>query len=124
MKRVLGIAATGVLTTALALGQPVEPDGPLPTGLVVGSGNYFSPIVRDLDAATAFYRDGLGLEVQGTPGDAAANPALRDMFGLPDAQIRFAIARTSAAPGGVEMVEIATAQGRPLDRNLQDPGAN
>jgi hypothetical protein len=29
--------------------------GPAPTGLVVGSGNYFSPIVTDLEKAIAFY---------------------------------------------------------------------
>jgi catechol 2,3-dioxygenase-like lactoylglutathione lyase family enzyme len=112
------------LAAGLALGQTAAPAGASATGLVVGSGNYFSPIVRDLDAAIAFYRDGLGLEVQGPPGDAAANPALRDMFGLPDARIRFSVARTPAAPGGVEMVEIGNAGGRPLERKLQDPGAN
>jgi catechol 2,3-dioxygenase-like lactoylglutathione lyase family enzyme len=96
---------------------------PTPTGLVVGSGNYFSPIVRDLDAALAFYRDGLGLEVQGAPGDASANAALRDMFGLPDAKIRWAIARTPAAAGGVEIVEISGAGGLGLERRLEDPGA-
>jgi catechol 2,3-dioxygenase-like lactoylglutathione lyase family enzyme len=90
----------------------------------VGSGNYFSPIVRDLDAAMAFYRDGLGLEVREPPGDAVANPALRDLFGVPDARIRWAIARTPAAAGGVEMVEISSAGGRSLNRRLQDPGAN
>jgi catechol 2,3-dioxygenase-like lactoylglutathione lyase family enzyme len=112
------------LAFALANAQPVATPEALPAGLVVGSGNYFSPIVRDLDAALAFYRDGLGLEVQGVPGDASENPALRNMFGLPDAKIRWAIARTPAAPGGVEMVEISGAGGRALERNLQDPGAN
>ena len=118
------IAMAVVLAAGLALGQTVSPAAPSAVGLIVGSGNYFSPIVRDLDAALAFYRDGLGLEVQGPPGDAAANPALRDMFGLPDARIRWAIARTPAAPGGVELVEISNAGGRPLERRLQDPGAN
>jgi catechol 2,3-dioxygenase-like lactoylglutathione lyase family enzyme len=111
------------LAAGVALGQTAAPAG-AGAGLVVGSGNYFSPIVRDLDAALAFYRDGLGLEVQGPPGDAASNPGLRDMFGLPDARIRWAIARTPAAAGGVEMVEIANAGGKPLGRKLEDPGAN
>jgi catechol 2,3-dioxygenase-like lactoylglutathione lyase family enzyme len=114
------VIASALLLAFLANGQPAAS----PSSLVVGSGNYFSPIVRDLDAALAFYRDGLGLEVQGAPGDASANPALRDMFGLPDAKIRWAIARTPAAPGGVELVEIANAGGRALARNLQDAGAN
>ena len=114
------VTASALLLAFLANGQPAAS----PSSLVVGSGNYFSPIVRDLDTALAFYRDGLGLEVQGAPGDASANPALRDMFGLPDAKIRWAIARTPAAPGGVELVEIANAGGRALARNLQDAGAN
>jgi catechol 2,3-dioxygenase-like lactoylglutathione lyase family enzyme len=120
MTRIVATASALLLAFGLANGQPAAPL----SGLVVGSGNYFSPIVRDLDAALAFYRDGLGLEVQGAPGDASANPALRDMFGLPDAKIRWAIARTPAAPGGVELVEIANAGGRALARNLQDAGAN
>ena len=124
MKRLLGIAAAACLAAGLAFGQPATPPDASTPGLVVGSGNYFSPIVRDLDAAIAFYRDGLGLEVQGPPGDAAENPALRNMFGLPDARIRWAIARTPAMAGGVEMVEISNAGGRPLERKLQDPGAN
>ena len=120
MTRIVATTSALLLAFSLANGQPAAPA----SGLVVGSGNYFSPIVRDLEAALAFYRDGLGLEVQGAPGDADANPALRDMFGLPGAKIRWAIARTPAAPGGVELVEIGNAGGRALARNLQDTGAN
>jgi catechol 2,3-dioxygenase-like lactoylglutathione lyase family enzyme len=104
---------------ALAQAQQTAP----PAGLVVGSGNFFSPIVEDLDAALAFYRDGIGLAVQGPPGDAAANPALRHMFGLPDAHIRWAIARPPASQAGVEIIEIQGAGGMPLARRMQDPGA-
>ena len=125
MKRLLVIVAMAAfLGGGVVLSQTAGPAAANADGLVVGSGNYFSPIVRDLDTAMAFYRDGLGLEIQGPPGDAAANPALRDMFGLPDARIRWAIARTPAAAGGVEIVEISNAGGRRLDRKLQDPGAN
>jgi catechol 2,3-dioxygenase-like lactoylglutathione lyase family enzyme len=124
VKRRLVIAMAALLPAGLLLGQTAAPGGASAAGLVVGSGNYFSPIVRDLDTALAFYRDGLGLEIQGPPGNADANPALRDMFGLPEARIRWAIARTPAAAGGVELVEITNAGGRPLDRKLQDPGAN
>ena len=89
------LAAAAMLSAGLLHAQPAA--NAAADGLIVGSGNYFSPIVRDLDQALAFYRDGLGLEVQGPPGDASANPALRNMFGLPDAKIRWAIARTPAA---------------------------
>jgi catechol 2,3-dioxygenase-like lactoylglutathione lyase family enzyme len=124
VKRLLLIAMAVFAAAGPALGQAPAAGSASAPGLVVGSGNYFSPIVRDLDAAIAFYRDGLGLEIQGDPGTASSNPALRDMFGLPDARIRWAIARTPAAPGGVEMVEISNAGGRALDRKLHDPGAN
>ena len=71
--------------------------------------------MADLDAAVAFYRDGLGLDVQGAPANADANPALRNMFGLPDAQLRWLIGRPGGMRTGVEMVEISKANGRALD---------
>ena len=92
-------------------------------GLIVGSGNFFSPIVSDLDKAIAFYRDGLGLDVTGTPANAEQNAPLRNMFGLPDASLRWTIARPPAGRGGVEIVEISKAQGKPLARRIQDSGA-
>jgi catechol 2,3-dioxygenase-like lactoylglutathione lyase family enzyme len=104
-------------------GPPDSLPAPAPTGLIVGSNNYFSPIVRDLDKAVAFYRDGLGLEPQGPRGDATNNPALRDMFGLPDAKLRWQITRTAALGGGVEIIEISGVDGKPVERNFQDPGA-
>jgi catechol 2,3-dioxygenase-like lactoylglutathione lyase family enzyme len=113
-----------VLAAAAAHAQtPAVSSGPAPTGLVVGSGNFFSPIVSDLDKAVAFYRDGLGLDVQGTPANADANPALRDMFGLPDAQLRWQIGRPPGMRTGVEIVEITKARGKRLERRVQDSGA-
>ena len=122
--RILAAIAITMLALAAPSAQAQSAAGPAPTGLVVGSGNYFSPIVEDLDRAIAFYRDGLGLEVQGALGSAAENPALRNMFGLPDAKIRWAVARTPAVSGGgVEIVEISGAGGRRLERRLEDAGA-
>jgi catechol 2,3-dioxygenase-like lactoylglutathione lyase family enzyme len=123
MRVVSAAAAFLLLVSGLAHGQAAPAAATNATGLVVGSGNYFSPIVEDLDTAIAFYRDGLGLEVQGPPGDASSNPTLRNMFGLPDATLRWAIARTPAAAGGVEIVEISNAGGKPIERQLHDPGA-
>ena len=68
MKRTLAVAATFLLAPGFA---PAQGNAAATSELVVGSGNYFSPIVRDLDAAIAFYRDGLGFDVQGPPGDAS-----------------------------------------------------
>jgi catechol 2,3-dioxygenase-like lactoylglutathione lyase family enzyme len=120
------ITIAGVLVAALAFAQaPAAPAlaGPAPTGLVVGSGNFFSPIVGDLDAAVAFYRDGLGLDVQGAPANADTNPALRNMFGLPDASLRWSIGRPGGMRTGVEIVEISKAGGKALTRRMQDTGA-
>jgi catechol 2,3-dioxygenase-like lactoylglutathione lyase family enzyme len=125
---VLAASAVGADALRAQAGAPAQtpatpPAGPPPTGLVVGSGNFFSPIVGDLDKAVAFYRDGLGLDVQGAPANADANPALRDMFGLPDAQLRWQIGRPPAMRTGVEIVEISKAGSKPLDRRVQDSGA-
>src|SRR6185369_4987911 len=123
--KTLTLALGLVLSAHVASAQapPAAPAGPAPTGLIVGSGNFFSPIVSDLGKAVAFYRDGLGLDVQGDPANADANPALRNMFGLPDAQIRWSIGRPPAMRTGVEIVEIKNAGGKPLDRRIQDTGA-
>jgi catechol 2,3-dioxygenase-like lactoylglutathione lyase family enzyme len=89
---------------------------------VVGSGNFFSPIVANLEEAVAFYRDGIGFEFQGEPTNADANPQLRAMFGLPDARLRQQIGRAPGIPGGVEVVEISMASGQRLDLKMQEPG--
>src|SRR5437764_14647933 len=98
MKKLL-VAIVVICAVSLARAQAPEP-----TGLIVGSGNFFSPIVGDLDKAIAFYRDGLGLDVQGAPANADQNPALRNMFGLPDAQLRWTIGRPAPTRTGVEIV--------------------
>ncbi len=123
MVRGLISGALALATLGLRAPAPATVGALPPTGLVVGSGNFFSPIVGNLDRAVAFYRDGLGLEVAGEPSNAAANPALRDMFGLPDAQIRWTIGRPPALRTGVEIVEITKVPGRPVERRVQDAGA-
>jgi catechol 2,3-dioxygenase-like lactoylglutathione lyase family enzyme len=44
------------------------------------------------------------------------------MFGLPDARLRWQIARAPRIEGGVEIVEISSAGGVPLEQQIQDPG--
>jgi len=103
MKRSL-IAAAALFAAGLVQAQPpagqpaaTPTAGPAPTGLIVGSGNFFSPIVADLDKALAFYRDGLGFETTGAPGEATGTAPLMSMFGLPpEAKLRYQIARPPA----------------------------
>jgi predicted enzyme related to lactoylglutathione lyase len=124
MKRlVLALAVLAAATLVQAQQPPVPASpGPAPTGLVVGSGNYFSPIVANLEEAIAFY-SAVGFEFQGEPANADANPQLRAMFGLPDARLRYQIGRAPPTAGGVEIIEVSMANGVQVSRNVQDPGA-
>jgi catechol 2,3-dioxygenase-like lactoylglutathione lyase family enzyme len=120
----LGPLVVAAVVSGVVLVQAQAPAAPAPgSGLVVGSGNFFSPIVANLERAVAFYRDGLGLDVTGTPSNAADNAPLRNMFGLPDAQLRWTIARPAGSRNGVEIIEISKAGSRPLNRRITDPGA-
>ena len=112
-----------VVVAFLSAAAFVRAQAPAPTGLIVGSGNFFSPIVSDLDKAIAFYRDGIGLDITGNPSNADENLPLRNMFGLPGAQLRWMVGRPPAMRTGVEIVEIKKAEGKPLERRIQDPGA-
>lgn len=114
-----------VLAAGVVHAQPAAspPTGPAPTGLVVGSGNFYSPIVANLEEAIRFYRDGIGFEFMGEPANADANPQLRAMFGLPDAKLRYQIGRAPGIQGGVEIIEISGAGGQPLALGMRDPGA-
>jgi catechol 2,3-dioxygenase-like lactoylglutathione lyase family enzyme len=120
----LGLFVTAGLAQAQQPAAPAAaaPAGPAPTGLVVGNGNYFSPIVADLEKAVAFYR-AVGFEFQGEPANADANPQLRAMFGLPDARLRYQIGRAAPIPGGVEIIEVSKTNGQPVARRIQDAGA-
>src|SRR4051812_10332814 len=118
-----GFVAVVLLAIAALKGPLYGPVVHAQNGLIVGSGNFFSPIVSDLDKAIAFYRDGIGLDVMGAPANADDNAPLRNMFGLPDAKLRWTVGRPPASRAGVEIVEITKAQGKPVDRRIQDPGA-
>jgi catechol 2,3-dioxygenase-like lactoylglutathione lyase family enzyme len=121
----LAVVAVFALAAGVVHAQPTAspPTGPAPTGLVVGSGNFYSPIVANLEEAIRFYRDGIGFEFMGEPANADANPQLRAMFGLPDAKLRYQIGRAPGIPGGVEIIEISGAGGDRLDLTMRDPGS-
>lgn len=124
------LVVVAALAASFAQAQPesAPPPGsvlappPAPTGLVVGLGSFFNPIVADLDAAVAFYR-AIGLEVDGEPANADANPQLRAIFGLPDARLRWQIGPVPPQEGGVQIVEVTAADGRRVARRIEDPGS-
>ena len=108
-----------LLLTVAACALLLDRTGAQNASLVVGAGNFFSPIVGNLDKAVAFYRDGLGLAVMGEPSNAADNAPLRNMFGLPGARMRWTVARPADMRQGVEIVEISGAGGRALNRRTE-----
>lgn len=122
--RPLGALLVLIYPLAILAQDPV-PDRPpaVAAGLVVGSGNFFSPIVASLEQALAFYRDGVGLPAAGPPSNADVNAPLRHLFGLPEAHLRWTVTRPPSMTGGIEIVEISGASARPLARRVQDPGA-
>lgn len=105
--------------------QAAAPALPLPPGdVVVGSGTY-SPIVADLDKAVEFYGGLLGLAVPApTPGPRpfSTDPAILNMFGMPEAQLRWVTARIPGATVGVEMVEAKGLDRKPVRPRPQDAG--
>jgi catechol 2,3-dioxygenase-like lactoylglutathione lyase family enzyme len=116
------------LATAARAGQgPGQPaPGTAPAGdVVVGSGNY-GPIVSDLDKALEFYGGLLGLIVPPAqapgPRPFSTDAVIRNMFGVPDAQLRWVVTRVPGGPG-VEMVEAKDIDRKAVRPRPQDPGA-
>src|SRR3954469_13832731 len=101
----LGVAAaaSGVLLVPAQAPATTAPA----SALVVGSGNFFSPIVANLERAIAFYRDGLGLDVRGPPSRAAHTAPLRNIFAQPGAQLRWTIARPTVSRNEVKIIKIS-----------------
>ena len=81
--------------------------------------------VSDLDRSVAFYRDVLGLELVNQWD--SAQPYLRTVVGYPDAELRIALLRVPAQPGGVsghhiELLEYRVPRGVRGDANTYHPG--
>jgi predicted enzyme related to lactoylglutathione lyase len=126
---VITVLVVATLTWARSSAQgpaSVLPGAALPGAVVVGSGNY-SPIVNDLDKAIEFYGNLLGLTVPPaqTPGPRpfSTDPAIRNMFGIPSAQLRWVVARVPGPNLGVEMVEAKDIERKPASPRPQDPGS-
>src|SRR5262245_45409333 len=92
---VIGVFAVGGLTAAAAARQAA------PAGAVTGVGN-FSHIVASLDRSVQFYRDVLGLAVDGTPRLFSGDAAMRVSNAL-GAQALFTRLPVADSPFGVEV---------------------
>jgi catechol 2,3-dioxygenase-like lactoylglutathione lyase family enzyme len=80
--------------------------------------------VADLDRSVAFYRDGVGLTVEPSPGfPTGGSPRIGDAVGAPGATIR---AATLSIPGSdvrLTLVQLSGVAASPIRQRLQDPGS-
>jgi catechol 2,3-dioxygenase-like lactoylglutathione lyase family enzyme len=100
---------------------------PDPSSRPVVSACHVSPIVANLDRAARFYHDLLGLDLVPTPPAGPlpwdTDPGHLNLHGLPQARLRFIGARMPGVRCGVELVEFADVDRKPIHRRYQDPGA-
>jgi catechol 2,3-dioxygenase-like lactoylglutathione lyase family enzyme len=93
-----------------------------PAGLTIDSRN-FSPIVQNLDATVAFYRDAFGLQAPVDNPEFASAPDLMAFMGTPGAQLRVATLSIPGVTMAIEAVEFRGIDRMPVRNRLQDPGA-
>jgi catechol 2,3-dioxygenase-like lactoylglutathione lyase family enzyme len=98
---------------------PAQTDSPS----VVGVGPFLH-IVSDLDQSLAFYRDKLGLELSGPPGEHkfTDNPAVANLYGVPGKQFRAAVLKIPGSAMGIELVQWGEAR-KPEHKPIANPGA-
>jgi catechol 2,3-dioxygenase-like lactoylglutathione lyase family enzyme len=130
MKSLLTVIVTTCVVALILSSHGAAQRGPAPGAappgdVVVGSGNY-SPIVSDLDKAIEFYGNLLGLTVPPAqapgPRPFSTDSAIKNMFGIPSAQLRWVVARIPGPNLGVEMVEAKDIERKAANPRPQDPG--
>jgi pimeloyl-ACP methyl ester carboxylesterase/catechol 2,3-dioxygenase-like lactoylglutathione lyase family enzyme len=121
----VSVGTKAILAVAI-LAAAASPSAAQSSGSVVGT-CHVSPIVSDLEKSARFYHDLLGMDLMPPP---AAGPLPWDMdpghlhlHGLPDARLRFIQARMPGVRCGIELVEFANIDRKPVRRRYQDPGA-
>lgn len=130
---VTSVVVSGVVSGVVLSARQVPATSP-----ILGVGNFIHA-VEDLDRSLAFYRDTLGLELQG-PANPSANPGAnapppagpRPFIATPEilrlydsAGGRYRVASTlvQGSPMRAELVEFTDLERKPAKRSLQDPGA-
>jgi catechol 2,3-dioxygenase-like lactoylglutathione lyase family enzyme len=116
MRFLKNVAASLVLSCRL-FGQAA------PAGQVTGVGNFIH-VVSNLDKSIQFYRDSIGLELNGDPGPRpyVMNAPVSTLYDAPG-QLRFAVLKVPASDMNVEIVEFKDVNSKPARPRLQDPGA-
>jgi catechol 2,3-dioxygenase-like lactoylglutathione lyase family enzyme len=116
-----------VTASALVYASNASAQTAAPAGAPIVSSCNFSPIVADLEKSIAFYQGVLGLTVPPPPATGrpfdSTSPVL-DMLGVHGAEGRWVTARIPGSRCGVEIVEFAKVDRKPLTPRPQDPGAS
>ena len=109
--------------TALMLCATLAGQTAAPPGLVAGVRN-FTHIVTSLERSVEFYRDVIGLQVEGAPRVFGGDLAMKVVNLItPGAQSLFTSLKVPGSPLGVEIVEYTGVDRRPVRPRFQDPGA-
>jgi catechol 2,3-dioxygenase-like lactoylglutathione lyase family enzyme len=105
----------------LPVSRPARAQTAASPGLITGVGN-FSHIVASLDKSVRFYRDVIGLELDGAPRLFSGTEAMK-VGNTPGAQSLFAALKVPGSAMGVEIIEYKDIDRRPAQPRFQDPGA-
>jgi catechol 2,3-dioxygenase-like lactoylglutathione lyase family enzyme len=104
----------------LPVSRPARAQTAASPGLITGVGN-FSHIVASLDKSVRFYRDVIGLELDGAPRLFSGTEAMK-VGNTPGAQSLFAALKVPGSAMGVEIIEYKDIDRRPAQPRFQDPG--
>jgi catechol 2,3-dioxygenase-like lactoylglutathione lyase family enzyme len=93
--------------------------------VVVGVGTFIH-VVADLDKTIRFYKDRLGLELNGPAGPRAfsSNTVIESLYDATGSQSRVAVFKIGASPLGLEFVEFKGIAQKPFRPGIGDAGAS
>ena len=120
MPRISATAAFLTISTLRVLGQSSggSVSGP-PQSATTGMQNYIR-MVANLDKSVAFYREGLGLTLNGPVRDRGADPRIQKMTNTPGSRFRAATFKIPAE-FGFELAEFTGIKRTPVRTRVQDP---